>query len=187
VTVNALQVSDLVKEYPLRRGGRSAGVVHAVSGVKLTLESGQTLGLVGESGCGKSSLARCIVRLVDVTSGSVLLHGENLLTMRGRALRRARRRIQMVFQDPYTTLDPRMSVGAILDEALAFHGLYPRRREARVRELMDRVGLSPDRVNRYPHEFSGGQRQRIGLARALAVEPEVIVLDEPLSALDVSI
>ncbi len=183
----ALDLVGLVKEFPVRGAGSGAQVVHAVSDVSLRVEQHETVGLVGESGCGKSSLARCSVRLTDPTAGSVQVLGTDLLALKGRELRHARKQIQMVFQDPFTTLDPRMSVAAILREPMEIHGLHRRRRADAVRELMARVDLNPDHVNRYPHQFSGGQRQRIGLARALAVDPRIVVLDEPLSALDVSV
>ncbi|MER6951373.1 oligopeptide/dipeptide ABC transporter ATP-binding protein [Nonomuraea sp. NPDC000554] len=183
--MTALQVTDLVKTYPVRDGvfRRRSGTVQAVSGVSLRIERGKTLGLVGESGCGKSTLAACLVRLVEPTSGQVLLDGTDFTALPSARLRQSRRRIQMVFQDPYASLNPRMTVRAILTEALETHGLDT----GRVPELLDLVGLDPRHAGRFPHEFSGGQRQRVGIARALAVEPDVIVLDEPVSALDVSI
>lgn len=183
--MTALQVTDLVKTYPVRNGvfRRRSGTVQAVSGVSLRIERGKTLGLVGESGCGKSTLAACLVRLVEPTSGQVLLDGTDFTALPSARLRQSRRRIQMVFQDPYASLNPRMTVRAILTEALETHGLDT----GRVPELLDLVGLDPRHAGRFPHEFSGGQRQRVGIARALAVEPDVIVLDEPVSALDVSI
>ncbi|MFI6744247.1 ABC transporter ATP-binding protein [Nonomuraea sp. NPDC050451] len=183
--MTALQVTDLVKTYPVHNGvfRRRSGTVQAVSGVSLRIERGKTLGLVGESGCGKSTLAACLVRLVEPTSGQVLLDGTDFTALPSAQLRQSRRRIQMVFQDPYASLNPRMTVRAILTEALETHGLDT----GRVPELLDLVGLDPRHAGRFPHEFSGGQRQRVGIARALAVEPDVIVLDEPVSALDVSI
>ncbi len=185
----ALEVSDLVKEYPVRTGvfRRRTGTVHAISEVSLKLERGTTLGIVGESGCGKSTLGRSLVRLHDIDSGTILLDGEPIEEETGSKLRETRRKIQMVFQDPYASLDPRMTIRSILSEPLEIHGLHRERREERVRELLEIVGLRPEYASRYPHEFSGGQRQRIGIARALAVEPEVLVLDEPVSALDVSV
>ncbi|MET8046299.1 MULTISPECIES: ABC transporter ATP-binding protein [unclassified Streptosporangium] len=183
--MTALEVVDLVKTYPVRSGvfRRRVGSVQAVSGVNLRVERGTTLGLVGESGCGKSTLAACLVRLVEPTAGRVLLDGADFTALPAAELRHARSRIQMVFQDPYASLNPRMTVRAILTEALDTHGRDP----ARVPELLELVGLDPGHAGRFPHEFSGGQRQRVGIARALAVEPDVIVLDEPVSALDVSI
>jgi oligopeptide/dipeptide ABC transporter ATP-binding protein len=185
----ALEVSDLVKEYPVRTGvfRRRTGTVHAISEVSLKLERGTTLGIVGESGCGKSTLGRSLVRLHDIDSGTILLDGEPIEEATGSKLRETRRKIQMVFQDPYASLDPRMTIRSILSDPLEIHGLHRERREERVRELLEIVGLRPEYASRYPHEFSGGQRQRIGIARALAVEPEVLVLDEPVSALDVSV
>lgn len=186
---DALVVDDLVTAYPIRAGvlGRTVGTVQAVAGVSFRIAAGQTFGLVGETGCGKSSLGRTVVRLVDATSGTVRLAGEDISALGDRGFRSVRRRIQLVFQDPYASLNPRMSVGAILAEPLAVHGLHAGRRDERVGELLELVGLNRQHASRYPHEFSGGQRQRIGIARALAVEPEVLVLDEPVSALDVSV
>ena len=184
-----LEVRDLVKEYPVRSGvlRRVTGSVKAVNGVSFTLEPGQTLGLVGETGCGKSSVGRCLVNLAEPTSGDVLLGGQGLTAMSTRELRAARRRIQLVFQDPYASLDPRQSVEAIVSEPLYLHGLAKGREASRTAELLDLVGLNRSSLGQYPHELSGGQRQRVGIARALALEPEVIVLDEPVSALDVSV
>jgi oligopeptide/dipeptide ABC transporter ATP-binding protein len=181
----ALQVTDLVKEFPIRSGllRRRTGAVQALSGISFAVEAGRTIGIVGESGCGKSTLGRSIVQLHPVDGGSVTVGGEAVAP----GNRAFTRRVQMVFQDPYASLDPRMTVRSIIAEPLEIHGLHRGRREERVRELLDMVGLNPDYCTRYPHEFSGGQRQRIGIARALAVEPEVIVLDEPVSALDVSV
>jgi oligopeptide/dipeptide ABC transporter ATP-binding protein len=184
-----LEVRDLVKEYPVRGGlfRRQTNTVKAVNGISLTLERGKTLGLVGETGCGKSTVGRCLVNLVPPTSGSVLLDGNDLSTMTPQELRAARRRIQLVFQDPYASLDPRQSIASILVEPLRLHKLAQGHENQRISELADLVGLSQSVLEQYPHELSGGQRQRIGIARALALEPEIIVLDEPVSALDVSV
>jgi oligopeptide transport system ATP-binding protein len=187
-----LEVRDLTKYFPLTRGvvfKRQVGAVRAVDGVNLTLHRGETLGVVGESGCGKSTLAKLIVGLEQPTSGEILVQGQNLGKMGGEKLRRARRNIQMVMQDPYTSLNPRMTVGDIIGEPFQIHPeVAPRHdRRRRVEELLDLVGLNPDHINRYPHQFSGGQRQRIGIARAVALRPEIIVCDEPVSALDLSI
>ena len=180
-----LEVSNLSKHYPARDGN---GLVKAVNDVSFRLETGRTLGIVGESGCGKSTLARLILRLVEPTAGTVLFNGENLVGLAGSVLRRYRRDIQIVFQDPYASLDPRMNVQAIISEPLDIHGIGSRvERKAKVLELLDLVGLDRNSAAKYPHEFSGGQRQRIGIARAIALEPKLVVLDEPVSALDVSI
>ncbi|GAA1911559.1 ABC transporter ATP-binding protein [Nocardioides hwasunensis] len=186
---DALVIDDLVTEYPIRAGvlGRTVGAVQAVAGVSLRIGHGRTFGLVGETGCGKSSLGRSVVRLVEPTSGRVLIGGDDVTALGERGFRAVRRRVQLVFQDPYASLNPRMTVGAIVGEPLVIHGLRPGARADRVRELLELVGLDADHASRHPHEFSGGQRQRIGIARALAVEPEVLVLDEPVSALDVSV
>ncbi len=182
-----LEIRDLSVHFPIRRGlfRRQVGAVRAVDGVSFDVRPGETLGLVGESGCGKSTTARAALCLVDATSGSVSFRGTRLTGLKRRALRKHRRALQMVFQDPYASLNPRMPVGRIVAEPLEVHGLPDRR--ARVGELLDLVGLPPDAVERYPHEFSGGQRQRIGIARALATSPEFVACDEPVSALDVSI
>jgi len=183
-----LQVQDLKKHFRARRSQRGRGTVHAVDGVSFQLERGESLGLVGESGCGKSTTARTILGLYPATSGSVRFDGQELTGLSRRGWAPYRRRMQMIFQDPYASLDPRQTVGSILAEPLKIHGLFkPRERKLRALALLDAVGLNPRHVNRYPHEFSGGQRQRIGIARALALEPELIVCDEPVSALDVSI
>ncbi len=184
-----LQVTDLVKTFPIRAGllRRQVGTVQAVSGISLDVSAGETLGLVGESGCGKSTAGRTILGLVPATSGSVKFQELEIVSAGARELREARRRMQLVFQDPYASLNPRMTVQAIVSEPMKIHGLHRGNEVARVKDLMARVGLNPEHVNRFPHEFSGGQRQRIGIARALAVEPDLIVLDEPVSALDVSI
>ncbi|MGH3568745.1 MAG: ABC transporter ATP-binding protein [Pseudonocardia sp.] len=190
--MSLLSVRDLVKEFPVRGGGiipRVAGAVQAVSGVSLEIDGGQTLGLVGESGCGKSTVGRAIVALHPPTSGSVRFAGRELTTLRPRQLRGVRRDLQIVFQDPYAALNPRWPVNDIVAEPLRIHGAAGGRAGAqrRVDELLETVGLSSEHRNRYPHEFSGGQRQRIGIARALALSPKLIVLDEPVSALDVSV
>ncbi|MFH8338585.1 ABC transporter ATP-binding protein [Streptomyces sp. AM6-12] len=187
-----LEVSGLVKHYPLTRGvlfKKRIGAVRAVDGVDFTLGRGETLGIVGESGCGKSTVAKLLCNLERPTAGSIRFKGEDITRLSGRALKAVRRNIQMVFQDPYTSLNPRMTVGDIVGEPYEIHPEAAPKgdRRRRVRELLDVVGLDPDFVNRYPHQFSGGQRQRIGIARGLALRPEVIVADEPVSALDVSV
>ncbi|HEY6584955.1 MAG TPA: ATP-binding cassette domain-containing protein [Gaiellaceae bacterium] len=186
-----LQVEDLRKEFPVRSGflvERVTHTVNAVDGVSFDIQEGKTLGLVGESGSGKSTTGYCILQLIKPTSGSVRFQGKELTTMGREEVRKMRREMQIVFQDPYSSLDPRMTVGDIVAEPLEVHGVGSRRgRRSRVRELLDVVGFNPDYGNRYPHEFSGGQRQRVGVARALALNPSLIVCDEPVSALDVSI
>jgi oligopeptide transport system ATP-binding protein len=186
-----LEIRGLTTWFPVRSGvlARTVGQVRAVDGVDLSIRQGETLGLVGESGCGKSTLGRSILRLVEPTSGEVVFKGRDVLRMGSPAMRRMRREMAIIFQDPFGSLDPRQTVGDILAEPLEIHHLRRTRRERqeRVRELLDLVGLSADFIDRYPHEFSGGQRQRIGIARALAVDPKFIVCDEPVSALDVSI
>jgi peptide/nickel transport system ATP-binding protein len=184
-----LRVRGLEKHFPVRRGafGGAHAEVKAVDGVSFDLWKGETLGLVGESGCGKSTTGRAILRLLEPTAGEVHFGGDDVRALDRTGLRGLRRRAQFVFQDPFGSLNPRMSVGAMLEEALKVHGLgLPNRRDRAV-ELLERVGLSAEHIDRYPHEFSGGQRQRLGIARALSVEPEFIVLDEPVSALDVSV
>jgi len=184
-----LQVDDLVKHFPGHGGllGRRSRPIHAVCGVSFDVAKGETLGLVGESGCGKSTTARLLLGLMPATSGTVRFGGTDVLQARPKALRALRRRIQMVAQDPYASLDPNMTVGAGIAEPLRIHHRYGRGGRDRVRELMGMVELDPDDVGRYPHQFSGGQRQRVGIARALALDPELLVLDEPISSLDVSI
>jgi oligopeptide/dipeptide ABC transporter ATP-binding protein len=186
-----VQVDNLVKHFPIRSGGllgRTVGQVQAVDGVSLTIGRGQTLGLVGETGCGKSTLARCIAGLIPVTSGTVTFEGDNITNLSRRAMQPYRREIQMIFQDPYGSLNPRRRVGSIIGEPFAIHKTSSgAERKRKVQDLMARVGLNPEHYNRFPAEFSGGQRQRIGVARALALQPKLIICDEPVSALDVSI
>jgi len=186
-----LQVTDLHKHFPIKEGvliERKVGEVRAVDGVSFDVQPGETLSLVGESGSGKSTTGYCVLQLMKPTSGSVKFEGTELTELGREELRRMRREMQIVFQDPYSSLDPRMTVGDIVGEPLVVHGIGTRRdRSARIRDLLDVVGFNPSYTNRYPHEFSGGQRQRIGIARALALSPKLIVCDEPVSALDVSI
>jgi len=188
--VPVLEVRDLVKHFPIRGGGlirRVVAYVQAVSGVSFDLYPGETLGLVGESGCGKSTTGRAILQLHRPTSGSVKFEGRELTTLTSRQLRPLRRDLQIVFQDPYASLNPRLPVNDVIAEPLKVHGLYGKSGPDRVADLLRMVGLNPEHGNRYPHEFSGGQRQRVGIARALSLDPKVIVLDEPVSALDVSV
>ncbi len=191
MTAPLLQVKDLVKRFPITGGllGREIGNVHAVSGVSFDLMAGETLGVVGESGCGKSTTGRCILRLIEPTSGEVWFEGKDVTRAGKDELRALARDMQIIFQDPYASLNPRMTVGAIVGEALTIHKLAKTRAEyeARIVDLLETVGLNADHMRRYPHEFSGGQRQRIGIARALAVSPKLVVCDEAVSALDVSI
>jgi len=189
--MSLLEVRDLHKHFPVGKKGlfdRPAHWLRAVDGVSFDLEHGETMGLVGESGCGKSTVARTIIGLQPATSGSVMFDGTDLTTLTRKGWAPFRRRIQMIFQDPYASLDPRQTVASILAEPLAIHKQgKPKERQVRAMELLDAVGLNPRHIHRYPHEFSGGQRQRIGIARALALRPEIILCDEPVSALDVSI
>ena len=186
-----LRVEGLVKHFPIKAGllKRTVGQVQAVDGVDLSVRQGETLGIVGESGCGKSTLGRSIIKLLEPTAGKIIFEGQDITRFKRRQMRVVRRDVQIVFQDPYASLNPRMTVREIVGEPLRIHGLYRRRGEGRrrVEELLRTVGLSPEHANRFPHEFSGGQRQRIGVARALALNPKMLVLDEPVSALDVSI
>ena len=185
-----IEVENLKKYFPVKKGilSRSVGEVRAVDGVSFTIKRGETLGLVGESGCGKTTVGRTILRLIEPTAGRVSFNGENLLELDGKQLRSLRASLQIIFQDPFSSLDPRMNVGQIIAEPIRNHVKVSKMEiRQRVADLMERVGLHPEQISRYPHEFSGGQRQRIGIARALALNPLAIICDEPVSALDVSI
>jgi oligopeptide/dipeptide ABC transporter ATP-binding protein len=187
-----VQVRGLVKHFPLTRGivlQKKVGAVQAVDGVDFDIRRGETLGLVGETGCGKSTTARLIMRLLDATSGEIRFDGQDITHVKGAKLKAVRREMQMIFQDPYSSLNPRKTIGSIIAQPFAIHGLEQGKGERKraVQELMEMVGLNPEHYNRYPHEFSGGQRQRIGVARALALKPKLLIADEPVSALDVSI
>jgi oligopeptide transport system ATP-binding protein len=187
-----VRVRDLVKHFPLTRGiilQRKIGAVRAVDGISFDIERGETLGIVGETGCGKSTTARLIMRLLDATSGEIDFEGNDITRLKGAPLKAVRRELQMIFQDPYSSLNPRKTIGSIIGEPFAIHRLLREKgeRKREVQRLMETVGLNPEHYNRYPHEFSGGQRQRIGVARALALNPKLLIADEPVSALDVSI
>jgi ABC-type oligopeptide transport system ATPase subunit len=187
-----VQVRSLVKHFPITRGiifQRRIGATKAVDGVSFEVQRGETLGIVGETSCGKTTTARLIMRLLDATAGEIRFDGQDITRLKGAPLKAVRREMQMVFQDPYSSLNPRKTIGSIISEPFAIHGLHrdSSERKRTVRELMDTVGLNPEHYNRYPHEFSGGERQRIGVARALALKPKLLIADEPVSALDVSI
>lgn len=186
-----LQADNIVKHFPIHGGilSKQIAAVKAVQNVSFSLKKGETLGLVGESGCGKSTLGRCLIKLHEPTSGRIIFNNQDITDLQGEELKVLRRKMQIIFQDPYASLNPRMTIGSILEEPLIIHHLYQteKERKERVNELINLVGLRPEHLTRYPHEFSGGQRQRVGIARALAVNPELIICDEPVSALDVSI
>jgi peptide/nickel transport system ATP-binding protein/oligopeptide transport system ATP-binding protein len=187
-----VRVRELVKHFPITRGiivQHKVGAVQAVDNVSFEIRRGETLGLVGETGCGKSTTARLITRLLEATSGEIDFDGQDITRLKGARLKAIRREVQMIFQDPYSSLNPRKTIGSIIGEPFAIHGLLPDKgeRKREVQRLMETVGLNPEHYNRYPHEFSGGQRQRIGVARALALQPKLLIADEPVSALDVSI
>lgn len=188
---NILEVRNLTKRFPIKGGllGREVGAVKAVNNVSFSIKRGETLGLVGESGCGKTTLGRSILRLIEPTSGEIIFNGKNIVDFNSTEMREIRRKMQIIFQDPYASLNPRMTIGGILSEPMDIHNLFTgsEQRKKRLHQLLDQVQLPVDALNKYPHEFSGGQRQRICIARALAVEPEFIVCDEPVSALDVSV
>jgi oligopeptide/dipeptide ABC transporter ATP-binding protein len=187
-----VRVRDLVKHFPISRGiiiQRKIGAVRAVDGVSFEIERGETLGIVGETGCGKSTTAKLMMRLLDATAGEIDFEGQDITRLKGAQLKAVRREVQMIFQDPYSSLNPRKTIGSIVSEPFAIHGMLTAKAERKreVQRLMETVGLNPEHYNRYPHEFSGGQRQRIGVARALALNPKLLIADEPVSALDVSI
>ena len=189
MTEPLLRVSNLEKKFPIQRGmfKRTVGQIHAVDGISFEIAAGETLGLVGESGCGKSTTARLILRLLDPTSGEIFFDGKEIHAMTREEIRAVRKDMQIVFQDPYASLNPRRQIGAIIEEPMRIHGMGKDERRARTHELLEKVGLDKNSYEKYPHEFSGGQRQRVVIARALTLKPELIIADEPVSALDVSI